>query len=150
MRRRTLKNLDPRDLLSVPASFFCFGTVRSSFRFRIRASSRGFYNILVIISRNQKLTKTDSAGLPVYSWTSGQNFIWISIGDPHTDQTLAEGYWSGDKLFTSKTTLDKRYTLAGVIFTDLTLSKFNIYSKWQDFSREITGSKPSEEDYLSG
>lgn len=112
-----------------------------------RASSRGFYNILVVISRNQKLTKTDSAGLPVYSWTSGQNFIWISIGDPHTDQTLAEGYWSGDKLFTSKTTLDKRYTLAGVVFTNLTLSKFNIYSKWQDFSREIAGSKPSEEDY---
>ena len=113
-----------------------------------RESSRGYYNILVVISRNQKLSSTDASGMPVFTWTSGQNFVWISIGDPHSDQVLAEGYWSSEnKLFSSKVEQSYHNILSDVTFTDLTLSKFNLYSKYQDFSKEIAGTKPSDESY---
>lgn len=113
-----------------------------------RQSSRGYYNMLVVISRDQKLSSTDADGNPVYTWTEGQNYIWVSIGDPHSDQTLGEGYWSKDnKLFTAKVEQELRFVPFSVEFTDLTLSKFNIYSKWQDFSKQIAATKPSEEDY---
>ena len=113
-----------------------------------RTSSRGYYNILVVVSRNQKLSTTDTNGNPSYSWTNGQNYIWVSISDPHSDQTLGEGYWSNDnKLYTGKVEQLLRYIPDTVDFSDLTLSKFNVYSKWQDFSKQIAASKPSEEDY---
>jgi len=34
------------------------------------------------------------------------------------------------------------------LFKDLTLSKFSIYSKYQDFSRQVIPSKPSDENYV--
>lgn len=113
-----------------------------------RQSSRGYYNMLVVISRDQKLSSTDSNGNPEYTWTDGQNYIWVSIGDPHTDQTLGEGYWSKDNvLYTAKVEQELRFVPVSVNFSDMTLSKFNIYSKWQDFSKQIAATKPSEEDY---
>ena len=93
------------------------------------------YNILVIISR--KVHEV------------GDNFIWVSIANYATAVTTNEGYWDprANILSTNKTSLSEAYGVSEIRFSDLDLFKFNIYSKYQDFSNTILPSGPSDEDY---
>lgn len=93
------------------------------------------YNILLILSRKKQ--------------EAGDNFVWLSVAGWATGETLAEGYWSPDenRLKTGKTSLPEELTLDEIVFGNLELYKFNIYSKYQDFSKTVLPSTPSDEDY---
>lgn len=91
------------------------------------------YNIMVVISRQVK--------------NKGDNYIWITVDNYTLGQKLVEGYFNGESLQESKITFDTSYSISKVQFTDLTLSKFKLYSKAQDFSNSVIPSKPSEQDY---
>ena len=104
-----------------------------------RIPEKGVYNALVVISRAQQMSDGEYYG---------KNFIWVSIGDPGSDQTITEGYWNDNGLYSLLSEQPLRYIPISVEFSDgMTLSKFKVYSKYQDFSKEIMASKPSEEDY---
>lgn len=77
----------------------------------------------------------------------GNNFIWITINNRNTDQTIAEGYYKNGELYPNIQQLSNRYNLKNIIFKDLYLSKLKVYSKYTDFSRQVIPSKPSEDDY---
>lgn len=96
------------------------------------------YNILIVISRTQTINKVEK----------GNKFVWISVSDKYTDNTIAEGYYNNGVLYKDSKYLDKNYNIQEILFKDLTLSKFSIYSKYQDFSRSVIPSKPSDENYV--
>ena len=106
----------------------------------------GLYNTLIVLSRKQKMADG------VYY---GKNFIWISIGNPETNQTITEGYLLGNRLVTvgkevqsiDEVILDNRYYFNTIDFTDTVISKCKFYSKYQDFTQDVIPSKPSDEDY---
>lgn len=106
----------------------------------------GLYNTLIILSRKQKMVDGNYYG---------KNFIWMSIGNPETNQTITEGYLQGNKLVTigeeiqsvDDIILDNRYYFNTVDFTDTVISKCKFYSKYQDFTQDVIPSKPSDEDY---
>lgn len=91
------------------------------------------YNYLIILSRKIE--------------NKGSNFLWISATNYKTDHELAEGYWKNDHLQTLRYELPEAYSYESIDFTDLTLSKFDLYSKYQDFSKEVIPSKPDDSDY---
>ena len=95
------------------------------------------YDILFIISRTQKIGEN----------YKGNNFIWISINNRITDKTILEGYYNLNSVQTNIFELSDRYNLKSVQFNDTYINKFKIYSKFQDFSKQIIPSKPSEDDY---
>lgn len=92
------------------------------------------YNILVIISREIKTT-------------GGKNYVWISIGDPRTNTTLTEGYYSNGNLYKSMKTVNDSFTVDKIYLTDLELYKLDTYSKYQEFTQEVMPSKPDDQDY---
>ena len=77
----------------------------------------------------------------------GSDFIWITITNRNTDNVIAEGYYKNGILYPNIQQLSNKYTLKDILFKDLYLSKFKIYSKYTDFSREVIPSKPSEDNY---
>ena len=95
------------------------------------------YDILIVISRTQTIDNIEK----------GNKFIWISISNRHTDEIIAEGYYKNGQLHSSTQTIDRNYTIQDITFKSLSLSKLNIYSKYQDFSRQVIPNKPSNEDY---
>lgn len=99
-------------------------------------SEKNLYNAIVIVSRKSEEDQ-------------GDNFIWIHINDPYSDRTCAEGYYNPETggLYDGVIELDTRFTIFSVGFSNLTLYKFKIYSKMQDFSHNIIASKPDEADY---
>lgn len=99
-------------------------------------SEKNLYNAIVVVSR-----ENDEG--------QGENFIWVHVNDPYSDRTCAEGYYDPKtgKLRNDIVALEKRYTIASIDFSNVTLYKFKIYSKMQDFSHNIIASKPDEEDY---
>lgn len=99
-------------------------------------SEKNLYNTIVIISR-----KNDE--------DQGDNFIWVHINDPYSDRTCAEGYYNPETgtLHEDMIELDTRFTILSIDFSNVTLYKFKIYSKMQDFSHNIIASKPDEADY---
>jgi hypothetical protein len=105
-------------------------------------SENNIYTSLIVISRKKKLDDGKYYG---------KNFLWVSIGDPATDTTVAEGYYntSDGKLYSTIQELGDSYlyNFSSVVFTDTVLSKFNLYTKYQDFSKEVIASKPSDESY---
>lgn len=105
-----------------------------------------WYNILVVISRKQKVEE-EGKEQPNYF---GSNFIWISIDNPRTNRTIIEGYLDSNNqgLVESMVSREERYTIDSIRFTEGTLlSKAIIYSKYQDFSQEIIPSKPTDSDF---
>lgn len=95
------------------------------------------YDILIVISRKQTIDNVEK----------GNQFIWISVNNRYTDETIAEGYLNNGVLYPNLQLLDKNYTFQSLFCKSLTLSKFKIYSKYQDFSRQVIPSKPSDENY---
>ncbi len=90
------------------------------------------YNIMVVINRQD-----------------GENYIYVSIGNATRSQILTEGYLTSDfsNLIKTKNILNDKYTIKEVVFSDLHLSKLNFYSKYQDFSKQVIPSTPSDETY---
>lgn len=101
------------------------------------------YEVLLIISRKFPEEKSNSDEL------YGKNYIYISITNPKTDFTLTEGYWNPEtnSLSSSMVELDGRYYPYQVNFTNLSLYKADMYSKFQEFSQEVIPSKPDDEEY---
>lgn len=99
------------------------------------------YNIMILISRI--FSRTYAAE------QIGENYIYLSIGNADRSQILKEGYLSKDftSIVGSKIDIGDAYYIRQSIFEDLTLSKFNFYSKYQDFSSQVIPSAPSDEDY---
>ena len=93
------------------------------------------HNILVVVSRQVK--------------GAGYNFVWISEANYASESPATEGYWEkvGNKLTISRT-LSGRYNVKGIEFgTGMKVYKFDIYSKYQDFTNTVMPSTPSDEDY---
>lgn len=91
------------------------------------------YNILFIVSRKIK--------------EAGSNYIYISIGNAQRDQILIEGYYNLNTLQQYLYNVQNAYYIESIDFTDLDLSKLNIYSKYQDFSNQVIPSAPSDQTY---
>ena len=141
---------DPLDVLASvedPKLYFYFTVTKPNIivtfgpdNLQLSLSSLGIpnsskYNILLVVSR-----KVNNAG---------DNFIWLSVSNYATAVTTNEGYWdpSENILKTNKTSLPEAPEVEEIKFYNLDLTKFNIYSKYQDFSNTIMPSGPSDEDY---
>ena len=103
-----------------------------------------WYNILLVVSRKQKIEKEGED--PVYF---GSNFIWFSVSNPKTNNTVVEGYLDVNNQDIVKTAVvrSSRFTIDSIVFGPLRLSKAIIYSKYQDFSHEVIPSKPTDSDF---
>lgn len=104
-----------------------------------------WYNILVVISRKQRVEDEDE-NVTYF----GSNFIWISVSNSVTSNTIVEGYLNLDNksLTNSLITREERYTINSISFKEgLTLSKAIIYSKYQDFSQEVIPSTPTDSGF---
>lgn len=103
-------------------------------------------NVLIVLSR--RIKKEDEKTYEVIE--SGNNYIWISVGDAIKDTTYIEGYWNQDDniLYKDYQEIDAPYYFDQITFGEgVELSKLKIYSKYQDFSKEVIPSKPDDEDY---
>lgn len=133
-------------------------------------TENGVYNVLVVISRMKKIASTDNDGNTVENYY-GKNFIWLSISNPETNTTLKEGYWKNGELYNvgeniysiddlidssnlddtsennRKVLYDGIIDIKSVDFYKTFITKFHVYSRYQDFSREVMPSKPSDQDY---
>ena len=100
------------------------------------------YNILIIVSKKVAKGSTD-----IY----GDDYVWIQIQDYVTDKILASGYYNKtNELSSIKYPLGNQYYIDAVYFTDVELSKFNAYTKYQDFSKEVIPTYPDDSDYKFG
>ena len=103
------------------------------------------YNVLFIVSRSYKDTKTNQFNENTY------NFVWISIADYLTGVAQVEGYYNKN---TGKCTstpaiisnTNDRYYIYNIEFNDITLYKFNTYTKKQDFSNTVVPAPAATDD----
>lgn len=89
------------------------------------------YNIMICLNRN-----------------SENSFIYLSIGTG--DKTIKEGYLYNNQIVKAPKYINKEYSFKSIIFNNLSLSKLNIYSKYQDFSKQVIPSAPTDQDYKYG
>lgn len=102
------------------------------------------YNIMVLVGR-----VSNKSSLGVLDEPVGENYIYISVGNADRSQILKEGYvnTSFNGLTDYKVDIGNSYYIRQATFTDLNLSKFNFYTKYQDFSNQVIPSMPTDEDY---
>ena len=86
------------------------------------------YNIMVCINRNEN-----------------NSFIYISVSS--NSQVLKEGYLYNGKLYSTPKYINDQYYFTSIVFNNLSLSKLNLYSKYQDFSNQVIPNAPTDEDY---
>lgn len=87
------------------------------------------YNIMICINR-----------------VENNNFIYLSITS--NSKSLLEGYLNNwNQIQKTPYYITEQYSLQNIYFTDLVLSEFNIYSKYQDFSHQVIPSIPTEDNY---
>lgn len=91
------------------------------------------YNIMLCISR-----KVDN---------EGYNYIYMTIGSGQNSTIYKEGYYNGGSLQESRYDCGDSYYIESVTLTDLTLSNFKVYSKYQDFSEQVIPSAPTDQTY---
>ena len=107
----------------------------------------GKYNILMIINRPYNIAEDDDEE-PEYV---GENFVWISVGSYVTGDTIYEGYIDdSNNISDLKVSLyDKNasLTVQRIDFTDTSIYKFMMYSRYQDFSSSVLPSKPTDDEY---
>ena len=89
------------------------------------------YNIMICLNRNKE-----------------QSFIYLSIGTG--DQVLKEGYLYNSKLYDSPRYINTEESFKSITFTNTSLSKLNLYSKYQDFSKQVIPSAPTDQNYKYG
>ena len=80
----------------------------------------------------------------------GYNFIWISITNAQTNETAVEGYYdknNGGRIVDELVELDTAYTIRQIEFWDTSIKKVNLYSKYQDFSKNIIPTQASDTNY---
>lgn len=87
------------------------------------------YNVMLLISR------------------SDDKYIYISIGDGTRSKIYKEGYYSNGNIYQSKRKCEYDYYISKIEFNNTSLSKLNIYSKYQDFSNQVIPSTPTDQDY---
>lgn len=103
------------------------------------------YNIQICVSK-QTDKKVNSQETNYY----GYNYIWLSISNYATNTTLLDGYIDPDTytLYDTKYDINTRYIIHSIEFgKGVDLTKFNLYSKYQDFSKEILPNKPNDTGY---
>ena len=119
------------------------------------SNENNLYNILFILATSVKKSEDSNEYI-------GSNFVWIQVGHYIYDaiqQGYYEEYYEQDDnnpnvqiknaRINSKSLVtfgDKRYIIDSIDFNNLTLSKFNIYSKYQNFSNEVESINPNEND----
>ena len=103
------------------------------------------YNILLITSKKIN--------------NKGNNFVWLSVSDYSSGESILQGYISlSGKIYTPSPNtpvyLDKTFYLNSIIFLNESeekseiLYKFDLYSKFQDFTEEVEGTTPKDpEDF---
>ena len=98
------------------------------------------YNVMICISRAKESISGE---------LEGSNFIYFSIGNTYRDQILKEGYLNNmNKLQDSRFDLDDTYYIRQVLLhSDTNITKLNFCTKYQDFSKQVIPSAPTEEDY---
>lgn len=97
-------------------------------------------NIQTIISRK----------VAVNGIETGTNFIWFSIANSITSKVLAEGYWNGMTLTSTKENnalLDDKFSFYQINLSNLISDKCKIYSKDEDFSEQTIASRPTDDTY---
>lgn len=98
------------------------------------------YNVLCVLSRKMQLEGDNKE--------SGYNYMWLSIGDYFTGNILCEGYLDPSNNTLSTKPVDfGTYVFNKVELSDMTLYKFSMYSKYQDFGREVIPNTPSDDNY---
>lgn len=100
-------------------------------------SSDSIQNIMVVISRK---TKADNDLV-------GYNFVYINSYNYNTDEEIVRGYYNGTTLQSIPYYIDDILKFDYITLSDLTISKLEGYSKYQDFSYQVIPSKPSTDDY---
>lgn len=109
-------------------------------KFNIRESINGVYNILIILGRKQYNSKDKK----LY----GENFIWIGIADYLTSEMKLNGYLNlSNEITPSPFYVNERYIFNKITFNDITLSKLDFYSKYNDFTNEVQESTVSDDPY---
>lgn len=95
------------------------------------------YNIMILISRS------------IDNINSSENYIYISIGNANRSQIIKEGFLKSNftEIVPTKQDIGKPYYINKITLTDLNLSKLNFYSKYQDFSKKVIPSMPSDDTY---
>ena len=76
---------------------------------------------------------------------NNNSFIYISIGAG--TQILKEGYLYEGKIYNTPRFINGLLYFTSAVFNNLSLSKLNLYSKYQDFSNQVIPSAPTDEDY---
>ena len=98
------------------------------------------YYISIIVSRQF----TD----PTINKPIGENYIWVSIVGKTENKVLVQGYIvptkDGYNLSQYQYKLPNPYYPSSITFTDTTLTKFNIYSRYEDFSNDVIPNPPVE------
>lgn len=101
------------------------------------------YNILLVVSRAHEYENR----------YYGYNFVWVSVADYATRESIY-GYWSSGNAIHSNATYinnntnleNNRYFISSVQFKDATIYKFNCYSKFQSFTNTVEPINPSTDD----
>lgn len=98
------------------------------------------YNTLFMLSRKVANEYSDTF--------YGYNYAWISISNRENNEILYEGYYNpySNEISLKKSDFGRCY-LSKVIIANTNLYKFDMYSKYQDFSEEVNPSTPSDSDY---
>lgn len=102
------------------------------------------YNIMILVSRVSNKSSFGVLEKPI-----GENYIYLSIGNADRSQILKEGYinTSFNGISDYKIDIGDSYYIKQSVFTNLNLAKFNFYTKYQDFSKQVIPSAPTDEDY---
>lgn len=106
----------------------------------VNSNEENLYNILFILATSVKQNVNNEDRLV------GDNFVWIQVGHFVYDG-IQQGYYNEttNRLQNKSITFnDTRYIIDSIDFNNLTLSKFNIYSKYQNFSKEIESVNPND------
>ena len=99
------------------------------------------YNILIVVSRQ-------------HTELGGSNYVWVSIGSPEDGKVAGYYNFNNKSLYDSKINLNySKYTFKEIGLKSLDLYQLDFYSKYQDFSNEVSENDttipeaPSDNDY---
>ena len=84
---------------------------------------------------------------------NGKNYIYISVMNYDTNETITEGYLTHENTLSFKTGGDStvyevgyKYSIKSIEFVEQTLYRMKFYTKYEDFSEEVIPSAP-DDDY---
>ena len=103
------------------------------------------YAILVVVSKKVKDSITKE--------TYGDSFIWVTVQDLVNNNSLFEKYLDpgANPVGTSTSTihLQQNFYLTKISLSNTKVSKFDLYSKYQDFSDHVDAVRPSDIDTIT-